>query len=231
MEETKNSWCLIPPMIWEDENLNLTEKCLLGRINALQEKTGACFASNEYLGRQLGKHQNHISRLLTKLKRKGYIEVVIERNERREITHRSLYLLTPMLIPINTNVNTPINTNVKDRIDILDKNIDNNNGSSEELPPTSKNSNYKTEYGQKYIDAFNRFFNSNYRLTPKRITKLKARFKTYTADEIAQALINLSESKFHQGDNDRGWKADPDFLIENDERIDIWLNKGVKLNA
>ena len=46
----------------------------------------------------------------------------------------------------------------------------------------------------------------------------------FTLEEILKALDNLSKSEFHQGDNDRGWKADPDFLIRNDEQIDKWLN-------
>lgn len=99
---------------------------------------------------------------------------------------------------------------------------------SNTVPPkgdTTKYNGYKKEYIQDYIDFFNKLFNSNFRVTPARENKLKLRFKTYTGDEILKALQNLSKSKFHQGDNDRGWKADPDFLIRNDEQIDIWLNK------
>lgn len=83
---------------------------------------------------------------------------------------------------------------------------------------------WKQEYGTRYIEAFNKLFSSNFILTPKRTQKLKERFKTFTKEQIAQALINLSKSKFHQGENDRNWKADPDFLIRNDEMVDKWLN-------
>ena len=77
-----------------------------------------------------------------------------------------------------------------------------------------------------YIEAFNKLFDARYIVTPARVAKLKARFKTYTPEQITQALVCLSKSKFHRGDNDRGWKADPDFLIRSDEQMDKWLNKG-----
>ena len=43
-------------------------------------------------------------------------------------------------------------------------------------------------------------------------------------DQIKLATENLAASPFHTGTNDRGWKADPDFLIKSDEQIDKWLN-------
>lgn len=227
MEEIKNSWCQIPHEVWVDQKLTLPEKCLLGRIIALAVSTGSCFSGNEYLATELGRSVSQVQTMLRKLEKLGYIKrFIVYKENTKQVEKR---LITPVLHITSPHIIHNTTPHIMDntyRIDVLDKNIDNNNGSSEELPPTSKNSNYKTEYGQKYIDAFNRFFNSNFRLTSARVSKLKLRFKTYTADEIAQALINLSESKFHQSDNDRGWKATPDFLIRSDEQIDIWLNKG-----
>jgi hypothetical protein len=87
------------------------------------------------------------------------------------------------------------------------------------------NSLWKKEYGEKYINAFNSLFNSKYILTKSREEKLKLRFRTYSGEQLSKALMNLSNSKFHRGDNDRGWTASPDFLIRSDEQVDIWLNK------
>lgn len=95
------------------------------------------------------------------------------------------------------------------------------------VPPkgsTSESSNWKPEYGERYIQIFNKLFNSSARLTPNRLTKLKMRFKRFTGEEIAKALYHLSKSDFHRGKNDTGWKADPDFLIRSDEQVDKWLN-------
>lgn len=87
-----------------------------------------------------------------------------------------------------------------------------------------KDKNWKEEYAQMYIDAFNKLFNREFRLTKTRRDKLKKRFESYTKEQISKALINLSKSKYHQGHNDTNWTADPDFLIRNDEMVDKWLN-------
>lgn len=89
-------------------------------------------------------------------------------------------------------------------------------------------SNWKKEYGEKYISGFNKLFNTHYRLTASREKKLKDRFKEFTPEQISKALYNLASSPFHCGENDRGWKATPDFLIRSDEQVDIWLNYGGK---
>ena len=78
---------------------------------------------------------------------------------------------------------------------------------------------------EKYIETFKEYFGSNHRPTTGRGKKLKSRLQIYKLKQILEALKNLSASDFHTGKNDRGWKADPDFLIRNDEQVDKWLNQ------
>lgn len=85
---------------------------------------------------------------------------------------------------------------------------------------TTKNKNIDT-----YVSLFNELFKKSFRVTKARNQKLQARLATYSLEEILQALRNLSQSQFHRGDNDRGWAADPDFLIRSDEQVDRWLNQ------
>ena len=80
------------------------------------------------------------------------------------------------------------------------------------------------EYIATYVADFNKLFNSKYQVTDGRKTKLAARLKKYSFEDIQKALVNLSKSEWHTGKNDSGWTADPDFLIRKDERIDKWLN-------
>lgn len=75
-----------------------------------------------------------------------------------------------------------------------------------------------------FIERFNTLFHSTYRETDKLKVSLNARLEKFTIDQILQATHNLSLSEFHQGKNDRGWKADPYFLLRNDGQIDKWLN-------
>ena len=75
-----------------------------------------------------------------------------------------------------------------------------------------------------YVDLFNKLTDGKYIVTAGREQKLNSRLKKYTMEQIQTALENIVRSKWHMGENDRGWKIDPDFLIRNDEQIDKWLN-------
>jgi len=52
------------------------------------------------------------------------------------------------------------------------------------------------------------------KLTADRKTKIKARLKDYGVDGWKQALANIERSGFLTGQNDRGWKADIDYLVK-----------------
>jgi len=52
------------------------------------------------------------------------------------------------------------------------------------------------------------------KLTPDRQRKLKARISQNTIDEWKTALEAIERSSFLCGDNDRGWKANFDFLLQ-----------------
>ncbi|MDE3097198.1 MAG: hypothetical protein KGK07_14515 [Chloroflexota bacterium] len=61
------------------------------------------------------------------------------------------------------------------------------------------------------------------RLTPKRRTHIRNRLATYSAEQLCRAADNLRASPWHAGDNDRGWRADPEFLFRSDEQVERWL--------
>jgi len=70
-----------------------------------------------------------------------------------------------------------------------------------------------------YIKAFNKNSNS-YKLTDKRKKKIAQRLKDSGAELLEQAISNTSRSPFHNGDNDRGWTADLDFIIRSYEQVE-----------
>lgn len=75
-----------------------------------------------------------------------------------------------------------------------------------------------------FIERFNLLFERDYKETSGRIKELSQRLKSFSLEDILLAVENLSKSPFHRGVNDRGWTADPDFIIRSDEQIDKWLN-------
>lgn len=76
---------------------------------------------------------------------------------------------------------------------------------------------------QRVYDLFVSLFNKNpntYKLTDKRKLKIKSRLKDAGIEMLEEAITKTSKSKFHNGDNDRGWCADLDFIIRSYEQVE-----------
>lgn len=85
-----NYYAIIPANIRYDKNLNSTEKLLYAEITALCDKEGYCWASNNYFAEILNRLPAYISQVLTKLYKKEYITIEIERNNKG--TFRKIYI-------------------------------------------------------------------------------------------------------------------------------------------
>lgn len=86
-------WCLIPPTVLARPDLSLREKFLMGRILGLITTTGYCYASNAWLGNQLGISKHTVTHLLTSLVRKGLLTVELMKDHNGQITERRIYPL------------------------------------------------------------------------------------------------------------------------------------------
>jgi len=78
---------------------------------------------------------------------------------------------------------------------------------------------------ERYIARFNELFQSKYQVTNGRVKQITSRLEVFSEEDILKALKNLSRSEWHVGNNPRGWKADPDFLLRSDEQVDKFLNR------
>lgn len=63
------------------------------------------------------------------------------------------------------------------------------------------------------------------KLTDLRRTKINARIQSMGLEAVIQAVMGLSQSDFHRGENDRNWKANLEWLCKSDEKIEEWSNK------
>lgn len=61
MEEKPNYYAIIPADVRYDPELSSSEKLLYGEISALTNKTGECWASNNYFASLYDKTPEHIS--------------------------------------------------------------------------------------------------------------------------------------------------------------------------
>lgn len=98
-----------------------------------------------------------------------------------------------------------------------------NNFIADEKPVDSYTASYRI-----FVEKMNELFNKHYRVTPQMINKFKTRLTKFTFEEIMTSLENMSKLEFYQGKNDRGWIADPEFLLRNDENVDKFLNYKVQ---
>lgn len=66
-----------------------------------------------------------------------------------------------------------------------------------------------------------------FKLSPQRKQKLKLRLNELKEQRLKEAYTAISQSKFHRGDNDRGWKVDSDpyWLVQSYERAEKWADK------
>jgi len=83
---------------------------------------------------------------------------------------------------------------------------------------------------QLIIDFYNQEFKDLWqgplRLTRERERQIQARLKTFSLEELQTAIINLRQSSFHCGANDKQRVyATPDYLFRNDSQVDKWLNE------
>ena len=80
MEEKPNYFAIIPANIRYDDNLKLGEKMMYGEITALSNKTGACYASNNYFAKLYKVSPQAISKWIKALEKYNYITITYEKD-------------------------------------------------------------------------------------------------------------------------------------------------------
>ena len=95
MEDNKpNYYAVIPAEIRYDQNLKANEKLMYGEIAALSNKTGECWANNNYFAELYGVSNKTVSTWIHSLIACGYIETELE-YKGKEISGRKIKLLYP----------------------------------------------------------------------------------------------------------------------------------------
>ncbi len=94
--EQKKWFIIIPANIILAEDINNTQKLLIGLIHSLSPK-GCCYAHNKYLGKLLGISQTSVSTNLSDLVSKGYVERVIIKSETSQVVKRQLLIPKTLL--------------------------------------------------------------------------------------------------------------------------------------
>lgn len=100
MSTTRLKGIWIPENIIFDTELSTTEKFVLSVILYLSENEKCCFASNRYISNIINVSTGRTSKIISKLRAKGYVEVKLNyKTGSKEIENR-------VIIPIVKNANT-----------------------------------------------------------------------------------------------------------------------------
>jgi len=113
-----NYYAIIPAEV-RYSNLKPNAKLLYGEITALSGKLGYCYATNNYFAELYGVSKNTISSWISDLKKLGFINVIVERNAKKQIIKRCIGITKKMDSPIhkkmkgnNTSINNTSNINI-----------------------------------------------------------------------------------------------------------------------
>ena len=89
MQKLKGLW--IPAEVLLDEKLTDKEKFILSMILYLSDETGSCFASNQYIATIVKVTPNRVSKIISSLNNKKYIQVKLRyQKESKEIEQRQI---------------------------------------------------------------------------------------------------------------------------------------------
>ena len=93
-----------------------------------------------------------------------------------------------------------------------------------DLNPTYKNTTTNNNTNIINCDFFLKFLNQTLKRSFRKVneSKLRQRLQTFSSEEIKQAILSASKSKYHI---DEGFRyLTPEFFTRNDEIVDKWLN-------
>ena len=187
-----------------NEKIGWTEKIVFSMIDLLDKDREGCFASNDYLAKNMDVSKDRISKIITKLNRDGLINVKLVRNEKNEVEKRIITVNLQRVIeleypqayrqtqldPIGKDAYT-LSVNTPTINSTLNNNINNNNKETQEqlLP--------KENINKEIIEYFN----------------LKANKKILVKAKGTNSLINKLLKV--------GYKKE-DFFKVIDTKVDHW---------
>jgi DNA-binding MarR family transcriptional regulator len=200
-EKYKNWISIIPALVLYSKYLSDKEKLVYAVISNLTHEKGYCWASNRYIAELLNCSNVTISRAVSNLHKRNYINVSLTKDE--DGTNRKIYLTiaqtTNGLIKNDERANQKRATIMLDNL-YKDKVI---NTSANEL-----------------LTWINQTFNRKFTIIDSQ--KLNKRLIKFGMEKIKQAIKNAYNDPYHQSNNYK--YLTPEYFTRNNEIIDKWLN-------
>lgn len=129
MNEKPNYYAIIPAVVRYSNELKANEKLLYGEITALANKTGECWASNQYFAKLYNVTPQAVSKWISNLRKKGFIQTryVYKGEDEKEIEKRIITIFPEVLtndLGVSTNDLGGYKQKVKDNNTSMNNKID-----------------------------------------------------------------------------------------------------------
>lgn len=198
MATLSHGYSILPNTVLYDQQISSSAKLLYACISSHCAKTGKCFATNDYLAEKMGVSIRNIQKQLGELLDTKYVEAEFnDQKNKRLLGLGGVSKTTGGGVENDTHNNT--------NIIVLDK----------------SNTNVTLPEVKEVFDFYTKQFNSPRTLfTDGRKRQLNHVLKVCGREMVMEAIKRTSQSKWHRGDNARGWKADLDFIIRKPEQIE-----------
>ena len=188
MEQDKpNYYAIIPANVRYDEKLKLGEKMMYGEITALSNKTGICYASNNYFARLYKVSPQAISKWIKTLEKCKYITISYERDG-KAITKRAIEMVSTDIDRVSTEVERGINSSLEG----YQQEIKENNTSINNTSINNKENIKRKNDIQDIINYLNELCGTKYRTTSQNtIRHINARYNEgFTYEDFINVIIN-----------------------------------------
>lgn len=185
--DNPNYYAIIPAEVRYDPTLPPLAKLLYGEITSLCSKYGECWASNDYFSTLYSKSSRTITRLLSKLKDRGYIKIdLFYKDDSKQVDKRTILICNTYRQNcqegIDKNVQNPPDKNVQEN------NTSNTNNTSINIPPIIPQGIRRIE-DNKWQLNFNKFWEEYPKKEKKAIAK-KWFEKNHPNEETFELILN-----------------------------------------
>lgn len=229
---------IIPSLLIQDKNLQPLDHLVYGIVYWYKHlKLEKCIASNQTIAELLESTSGSIANSLSRLHKNGYIEIILDptfpkKKVRLEIIPLILFKtmgLHQIVKGISSVSDIPISSVSEDNNNIEERENLNKQGSpledslmSQKTPVAPQNNRLSSTIG--LYDFFKAVSGQKPMLTEGRKRKIAARLKAFPEDQIKIGIEKCFKNSFYSGQNDRGWKADIDYVFRTDEIMERLIN-------
>lgn len=215
-EKTMNYFTIIPWEIENDDRLTHGAKYLYGKIKALSEKEGFCWATNKYLAKITKASVSSIKRWKNILANIGYIKSeIIYKGETKEVVGRKLALSD--MNRIETNLNRGVGSNFRVN------NINNNNIDYKDL---ERKKAYARACENNELNKKEQELKNEIERLKKQLEELKPQVSNETKIEKESKFVDVSNSQLmgeYQAEKESEDIDTPDLTSEYSDIFDFEL--------